>query len=53
MTMKTKDKVSEEVKKNPRCNKMMNFQNDILLGLEEKQKSLSKENAKKLKSRFI
>lgn len=32
---------------------MMNVQNDILLKLEEEKKSLSKDNMKKLKSRFI
>jgi len=29
--MKAKDKVSDQVKMNPRCNKMMDVQNDILL----------------------
>ncbi len=53
MTMKAKDKVSEKVKQNPRCKNMMNLQNGILLGLEEEKKSLSKDNMKKLKSRFI
>ena len=51
--MKAKDKISDKVKQNPRCNQMMNLQNDILIELEEKKKSLSKDNMKKLKSRFI
>lgn len=53
MTMKANDKISDKVKLNPRCSRMMNLQNDILLDLEEEKKSLSKENMKKLKSRFI
>lgn len=51
--MKANDKISEKVKLNPRCGRMMSLQNDILLELEEEKKSLSKENMKKLKSRFI
>lgn len=51
--MKAKDKVTDQVKLNPRCNKMIGVQNEILLGLEEQKKSLSKDNMKKLKSRFI
>lgn len=33
MTMKASDKISEKVKLNPRCGRMMSFQNDILLEL--------------------
>lgn len=53
MTMKASDKISEKVKLNPRCGRMMSFQNDILLELQEQKKSLSKDNMKKLKSRFV
>lgn len=53
MTMKANDKISEKVKMNPRCGRMMNLQNEILIELEEEKKNLSKDNMKKLKSRFI
>lgn len=40
--MKANDKITENVKLNPRCGRMMSLQNDILLELEDQKKSLSK-----------